>query len=102
MGHTFLMFFCVSFWEAVLLNCDRLGLHLEVILGAFCGTLATVKTVVLLRENIDFPGLGRSRWTCFSRLVFWRRPGGTFVDFGRHLGSQWEPIWTHFGAFLAA
>ena len=100
LGHYFLIVFCVSLWEAVLLNCDRFGLHLEVILGAFCSTLAIVKTVVLLRENIDLAPFGRSRWVPFFKTSFWWRPGSTFVDFWLHLGSQWESIWAHFGAFL--
>ena len=43
MGHYFLSVFWVGLWEAVLLNCDRFGLHVEVILVAFCITLAIVK-----------------------------------------------------------
>ena len=68
-----------------MLNCDRFGLHLEVIWGAFCITLATVKTVVLLTENIDFAPFGRSRWAAFCKTPFWRRPGSTFVDDGKRL-----------------
>ena len=100
--HYFLIVFCVSFWEAVLLHCDRFGLHLEVILGAFCITLAIVKTVVLLRENIDLAPFGRSRWAAFFKTSFWWRPGSTFVDFWLHLGSHWESIWAYFGAFLGS
>ena len=101
MGHYFLSVFCVSLRGAVLLNCCNFGLHLEVILGAFCSTLAIVKTVVLLRENIDLAPFGRSRWAAFSKTSFWRRPGSTFDDFWLHLESHWESICAHFSAFWA-
>ena len=68
-----------------MLNCDRFGLHFEVILGAFCITLAIVKTMVLLRENIDLAPFGRSRWAPFFKTSFWWRPGSTFVDDGKRL-----------------
>ena len=99
MGHDFLSVFCVGFWEAILLNRDPFGLHLEVILGAFCITLAIVKTCVLLRENIDLAPFGRSRWAVFFKTSFWWRPGSTFVDLWLHLGSHWESIGAYFDVF---
>ena len=102
MGHYFLSVFCVSLWEAVLLNCDRFGLHLEVILGAFCITLAIVNTVVLLMESIHLAAFGRSRWVVFVQDIFLVAPGQHFCQFvapfGTPLGANLDTCWCILGS----
>ena len=96
MGHYFLSVFWVSLWEAVLLNCDRFGLHLEVILGAFCITLAIVKTVVLLRETSIRHLLGGPGGQLFARPLF----GGARAALLLIFGSIWVPSGSPFGDIL--
>ncbi len=96
MGHYFLTVFCVSLWEAVLLNCDHLGLHFEVIFGAFCSTLAIVKTVVFLRENINRHLWGGPGGQLFSRHLF----GGARAALLSFFGSIWGFIGSPLGDIL--
>ena len=69
------------------------GSHFDVAFGAFWGAVGTVKTAVLLRENIDFPHLGPSWGHVFFTTRFQRVSERVFDGF-------WAPGGSQFGSFL--
>ncbi len=101
--HSFLTVFCVSLWEAVLRNSAGFGLQLEVILGAFCITLAIVKTVVLLRETSIRHLCGGPGGQLFARPLFGGARAALLSIFGSirgPIGSPFGHILLHFGVLI--
>ena len=62
--------------------------------------MGTVKTVVLLRENIDFPHLGPSRGHVFFTARFQRVSERVFDGFWVPGGSQFGPCLRFFGILI--
>ena len=76
------------------------GSHFDVVFGAFGGAVGTVKTVVLLRENIDFPHLGPSRGHIFFTTQFQRVSERVFDGFWVPGGSQFGSLLRFFGILI--